>query len=593
MIIAFNQSFQIVWSISKKHLIIMLILKLLSSTAPVVTIYLFQSLINEATKFISGEGNLKVIIYLLILQVSILLFISGIQYVNQINEKRMQDCISIHMKSKVFKKVNKISYLKLETPEFFDKIHLIKQSDNKTVAIVKSGCSLIGDLVTLLGVLGYLFFIHWALVLFFVIVIIPLFIIQVNLGKQRYQLTTELMGNSRKEQYISELLTSRDSVKELKLFNLTNYMINKWESIYRYMSEKYIRLLKKQLLMQLGITCLLVITHALTSVFVIFLIKAKGLMIGALVGVIQSIQNIQNSISNITINVSNLYENSLYVKEYNHFMFIENEEYNQGYDDSFKIRDIEIKSLSFSYPNKNHTVLSNIDLSISPGKKIAIIGENGSGKTTLMKCLTGLYTTKESIFVNGMPLNKENLNSYQSRVSVLFQDYLKYAFTIKENIGLGNLTDIENFDKIKKTSHLTRANEFIEVLPQNYETVLGRLFEDGHELSGGQWQKVSITRSMFRNSDLIILDEPTAALDPKSESNIIDQLFHIAEEKSIILITHRLGVARLADEIIVMKNGEIIERGSHNDLIRKQGEYYQLYEVQSKWFNDLPSTAHV
>lgn len=586
ILLAFKKSFTITWSFASKNLIVMVIIKLLVSISPIMTIYLFQNLINEASKLVSGDGDINYVIYLLISQVSILIFISGIQFINQINEKRMQDHVSIHIKSEVFKKINNIPYIKLETPEFFNKVELVKNSDGKIVEIIKSGFSLISEIITLCTILAYLFLIHWALVLIFFIVMIPLFIVQIKLGKQRYQLVMEQAMDSRKEYYFSELLTSRESVKELKLFNISSFIINKWRYIFQNMSERYISLLKKQLLYQLGITALLVITHALTSAFVVYLIYVKGLMIGILVGVIQSIQTVQSSINVITQNFSNLYESSLYVKELNLFMTIENEERLEYFDDPFKIQDIQINNLSFVYPKQNKKTISNINLSIHPGKKIAIVGENGSGKTTLIKCLTGLYKTENSIFINGNPLNKNNLGLYQNKISVLFQDYLKYAFTIKENIGLGNLKDIENLTKIKNTAKITKIDSFVSTFPETYNTILGRLFEEGHELSGGQWQKIAITRSMFRDSDLIILDEPTSALDPKSESDIIDQLFHIAQEKSIIVITHRLGVARLADEIIVMKDGEIYERGTHSELMVQQGEYSRLYNLQSKWFDE-------
>ena len=229
--------------------------------------------------------------------------------------------------------------------------------------------------------------------------------------------------------------------------------------------------------------------------------------------------------------------------------------------------------------------MKDINLTITPGKKIAIIGENGSGKTTLIKCLTGLYETDSSmIHVNGMPLNKIDLNKYFKKISILFQDFNRFEFTVRENIGFGNLEDLADTEKLKEVIKRVGLENYIKSLPNQYDSRLGRFFDGGNELSGGQWQKIAIARCLFRECDLIVLDEPTSALDPKSEVEIMEEFFRYSSDKAVIFITHRLGAAWLADEIIVMERGRIAERGTHQELLHLDGIYKELFVSQSKWY---------
>lgn len=246
---------------------------------------------------------------------------------------------------------------------------------------------------------------------------------------------------------------------------------------------------------------------------------------------------------------------------------------------------IVLKDVNFMYPNTNNLILENINLEICKGEKIAIVGDNGS---TLIKCILGLYSiSKGDILVDNKNINSINLDSYWKKISVVFQDYMKFHFSFKENIGFGELNSLGDIKKIKLAAQNSGMSTFIEQLPEKYDTTLGQYLKEGIDLSGGQWQRLAISRAIIKNSDILIFDEPTAALDPLNELDIMNKLSEMLNGKTGIIISHRLATTRFVDKIIVLKNGKIIEEGKHQDLIEKKGVYYQMYKSQSKWYKDV------
>ncbi|MEH7190082.1 ABC transporter ATP-binding protein, partial [Bacillus toyonensis] len=493
--------------------------------------------------------------------------------------------IGLHIKEITFNKMEKLAYIHFENPEFQNKLQMISGIDQRIVNNVTSSSNLLKECITLISILVYLINIHWVLVVILFIGIIPLFIIEIKNGSSKYELMRNLTPVNREMFYISNLLYRRESVKELRLFQITSFLIKKWRQKYQENNLEEINLLKKQTVWLFASEIILVLVYALTSAFLLYLMKLGRVLVGSLVAVLQAIQNIQASLSSLIRSISNIYENLLYVKEFSSFISLPEIDDVEDKEEIHGIQEISVQKLNFTYPNQDIRILKDINLTITPGKKIAIIGENGSGKTTLIKCLTGLYETDSSmIHVNGMPLNKIDLNKYFKKISVLFQDFNRFEFTVRENIGFGNLEELADTEKLKEVIKRVGLENHIKSLPNQYDSRLGRFFDGGNELSGGQWQKIAIARCLFRECDLIVLDEPTSALDPKSEVEIMEEFFRYSSDKAVIFITHRLGAAWLADEIIVMERGRIAERGTHQELLHLDGIYKELFVSQSKWY---------
>ncbi|PEJ92735.1 ABC transporter permease [Bacillus toyonensis] len=581
----FLYSASVFWRSCKSHLIFLVFIRVIEGFIPVINIFLFERLINEAARFINHSGNLEQVFVYLACQLVTFLLQYILEHLSIINDKYINQKIGLHIKEITFNKMEKLAYIHFENPEFQNKLQMISGIDQRIVNNVTSSSNLLKECITLISILVYLINIHWVLVVILFVGIIPLFIIEIKNGSSKYELMRNLTPVNREMFYISNLLYRRESVKELRLFQITSFLIKKWRQKYEENNLEEINLLKKQTVWLFASEIILVLVYALTSAFLLYLMKLGRVLVGSLVAVLQAIQNIQASLNSLIRSISNIYENLLYVKEFSSFISLPEIDEVEDKEEIHSIQEISVQQLNFTYPNQGRKTLKDVNLKITPGKKIAIIGENGSGKTTLIKCLTGLYDTDSSmIHVNGMPLNKIDLNKYFKKISVLFQDFNRFEFTVRENIGFGNLEDLADTEKLKEVIKRVGLENHIKSLPNQYDSRLGRFFDGGNELSGGQWQKIAIARCLFRECDLIVLDEPTSALDPKSEVEIMEEFFRYSSDKAVIFITHRLGAAWLADEIIVMERGRIAERGTHQELLHLDGIYKELFVSQSKWY---------
>ena len=244
---------------------------------------------------------------------------------------------------------------------------------------------------------------------------------------------------------------------------------------------------------------------------------------------------------------------------------------------------VRFEGVKFQYPGAKGNALDGIDLHLKPGEKLALVGENGSGKTTLIKILTRLYQPSEGrVLLDGTPLQEWDLDTLRERVGVIFQDFVRYQFLVGENIGVGDVDNFENEERWERAAEKGLAKEFIPDLPMGYQTQLGRWFKDGRELSGGQWQKVALSRAFMRlKSDIVVLDEPTSAIDAEAETKIFEHFRDATADQMAILISHRFSTVRIADTIVVLQDGKIIEKGSHEDLVALGGRYAQLFEMQA------------
>ena len=311
---------------------------------------------------------------------------------------------------------------------------------------------------------------------------------------------------------------------------------------------------------------------------------SSKLLLGSLMTYINTTTKVESAINNIASSCFTLYTDSVYC-EYilSFFRLVDNKKY-QNNEEKIKIdsiKNIELKNVSYRYKNRKNYSLKNISLKLNSGEINALVGENGSGKTTLIKILTGLYTDYEgTVLVNDIDLRKIDMKDYQNKISTVFQDYNNYEFDAKNNIGVGDITQINNKEKIIKAAKLTGADDIIQTLPNKYDQQLGNWFSGGIQLSGGQWQKIAIARSLIRCASMYILDEPTAALDPSAEYSFFKNFRNNILDKIGIFVTHRFSNVKIADNIFVLKDGKLIEQGTHKSLMNNKGDYAKLYNIQ-------------
>lgn len=381
-------------------------------------------------------------------------------------------------------------------------------------------------------------------------------------------------SESRKLSYYSNILLSSEFIKEVRLFNSYDFFINKYKKVF----FKIVESVKKNKLKHFIISTIFLFITASISVasfiYIIFGIKNKIFEIGAILVFSNSIIYALQNVSRIVEESSLLYDTLLYMEKYFNFINLKNN-FNLGskkFNDNFQ--KIEFKNVSFKYENSDNYALKNISFCINKGEKIAIVGENGSGKSTMVKLLLKLYNLEEgNIYIDSNDFKDIEINNYRNKFSAVFQDFSKYDLTLDENIYISDINK-----KYVETDIINVLNE-LDINENNLKKLLGKKF-NGKDLSGGQSQKIAIARALFSNKEILVLDEPTASLDPKIENKIYQDFLKLTENKTVLFITHRLATVKKADKVLVIKNGEILGFDTHNNLMENNNYYKDLYNLQ-------------
>lgn len=413
---------------------------------------------------------------------------------------------------------------------------------------------------------------------------IPIFMVSIAISKEQYLIFVKRMPEIRYVDSLKDLPIQYNNIKELKLFRAVPYIQNIMNTTY----DKYIKedkVIRKRYIRKQSITDIIQnITSYILRFFILFNVLKKQMTIGDLTMYIQAMENLESSIYLIMDIIATLYTDNLYIENLIELIntMPNNENNYLEFPGSFRV--IEFKNVSFKYPSADKYSLKNVNLKIEDQKAYALVGENGSGKTTLIKLLMRLYDpTEGEILIDGINIKEYSKESIYKKIGVIFQDYIKYPLDVQANIGIGFVEEIENWNRMLRASEKSKADIFISQLPQKYHSFLNKEYDEGMELSIGQWQKIAISRAyMNEDAAILILDEPSAALDPKAEYEMFHDFKQLTPNKASILITHRFSNVKLADKIFVMRDGELIEEGTHDQLISINSVYRELYNMQAE-----------
>lgn len=432
---------------------------------------------------------------------------------------------------------------------------------------------------TLLVLAGF----HPVLVGISLLSVFPYLIVRLVRGKEFYELKRYQAAGERRRNYLYHLFGDKQAVKELRIFEIEDYIEQKMYAARDNMKQEVWNFKKRD--MRSLLICEIVCKSGyLLSIFsTILLLLHQVLDVGMMAAALAAFTSFQTAAKYFLVSLGRIPECAAFVKDYYDFMDMEEAE--KGTEKLCSDFDsIKVKQLSFSYPGRKTPAVSNLSFTIKRNEVVAIVGNNGSGKTTLVKLLTGLYQAqKGQIYYGRQNLRSLNPEEFYKQISFVSQDFIKYEVTVRENIGIGDWKQMENTDKIYMLLHQVGLETFISQASVNQ--LLGNEF-GGRELSVGQWQKLAIARGMMKDSSVIFLDEPTAALDPLMETKVLKMFLKIAREKTAIIVSHRIGICKEADKIIVMKEGKIAEIGNHEELLAEKGEYYRLYTMQQKWYEE-------
>lgn len=487
-------------------------------------------------------------------------------------------------------KAQTLSLSQFEDSEFYDKLTRARREAstrplallNKTFTLARQGISLVSYAFILLQ------FSVWALLLL-LIGALPVFFAEAKFSGDAFRLFRWRSPDTRKQIYLETLLAREDSAKEVKLFELGPMLLSKYQAIFKTLFKEDRALTLKREFWGFILGCLGTLSFYGAYIWIVFATINGDLTLGEMTMYLLVFKQGQSSVSASLSAISGMFEDNLYLSNLYEFLeqptqqetgtLTQGQSPNQG---------VAFNNVSFIYPGANKPALNNISFTLKPGQKLAIVGENGSDKTTLIKLLTRLYTPSQGVItLDGTPLEDWQPAALRARTSVIFQDFMRYQFTAGENLGAGNVESFNDRQAWQQAAQKGLAENFIAQLKDGYDTQLGRWFKDGQELSGGQWQKVALSRLFIRpEADLLILDEPTAAVDARAEAELFELINQYSEDKMTILISHRFSTVRNADHILVLDAGEIIEQGNHQQLLTLNGIYAHLYRLQASGFQD-------
>jgi len=446
------------------------------------------------------------------------------------------------------------------------------------------------QLVRTISVVLVLFSWNHVLGLLLLLAPFPALVTRIIFGNRRYKMERERTQQDRLLRYVHGLPMDVKAAKELRLFRLGEHFVRQYQLLSEQFYQADSDLARKQTTAQAPFTVLTNAVSAGAQIFAIGLTIASG-QIGLLAGYMQAIAIVQGSVEALSWSVSEVYVNHLYLGNLYEFLDFSTPPMKQGTKlvPERLSQGIEFRGVSFKYPGTEEMVLKDINLFLKAGECIALVGQNGAGKTTLVKLLTRLYEpTEGQILLDGIPLEDYDLQDVRRHISVIFQDFMQYPMTVRENVGFGYIEDMENEERIRHAAQASGAAPMIETeLPQQYETILGRMFENGKELSIGQWQKIALARAFMRNAPIVVLDEPTSSIDAEAEAEIFGHLQEVAAGATTLLIAHRFSTVRMADRILVIKHGQIIEDGTHQELLALDGTYAHLFRLQAAGYLDL------
>jgi ATP-binding cassette subfamily B protein len=497
----------------------------------------------------------------------------------------LADKYSRHISTKIMEHASRLDLTSFEDPLFYDRMERARVQGTDRIVLIQATGQLIQQLVTTVSLAaGILFFSPWILIAL-VACVVPAFLGETHFAFMGYSLNFRQTPAKREMEYLRVLGGSKESAKELKLFGLAPFLVGRYAKLSNELHAQTVGLAKRKLIVGGLLSLLGTVGYYGSYAFVIYDTVVGALTIGTLYFLTGAIAGASTNIQAVFATFSTIADQALFVTDLLDFFAMEPTVSSKpnALPAPRPIREgFEFRNVSFTYPGQTRLVLSDVSFHLRRGERLALVGENGQGKTTIVKLLTRLYDpTAGQILLDGVDLREYSLEDLWKETGVIFQDFMRYDMTAAENIAIGKIEERDNMFRVRSAAQKSLAEQVIRKLPKNYEQILGRRFEGGVDLSGGEWQKMALARAYLRDAQLLILDEPTAALDAKSEHEVFQRFAELTHGKMALLISHRFSTVKMADRILVLEAGQIAEQGDHEQLLLRGGRYAEMFELQA------------
>ena len=596
--------FALVWKTGPWILFVKSFIALFQGVMPIVGSLLSKEILNELQKIIAeqakenaaAEGFAKwadsfmgsAVMYLLIFLFTYRILNTIIGRVSTATTRIAGELVVRHVKTLIMTKAAKIDHASFDMPEFYEKLeNANREAGHRPIEIISNFFAMIS---TIISFVGYLIILSADLPLAaaaILVVSFPSAIVNFIYRRKNWAYMRFRSRDRREMNYYSDVLVNKDLVKEIRLYDLSGAFIDAYQSVFKRYFAGLRRLIVHEGVWHVCISLVSSVVNCLCYGFVAWGVFKGDFMIGDYSLYTGALNQISTEVGNLINNSASIYEGTLFID--NLLVFLHEEQKIVPEGEPLHVQrgvphTVEFQNVSFHYPGTDRNVIRNVNLTLRPGETAVLVGLNGAGKTTLIKLLTRLYDPTEGrILLDGEDLRRYDTAELYKMFGIIFQDFGKYAVTVSENIHFGDIHRTSIPEEIKEAAVLANVDGYISGLPQGYDTPLMRIFDrEGTELSGGQWQKLAVARAFYSTSDILILDEPTASLDAIAEQEIFNTFDQLRRDKTTIFVSHRLSSATVASKIVVLEYGEIVEEGTHAELMEKRGKYYELFSTQAK-----------